>query len=107
MKVNSDGSVQTHLIVERPETLDMFLRDQRGLERALENAGLKPDSENMQFSLKQDGNRDFASGRDQSGGQAPEQGSIGSGGSEDADPVLEEVVRLTLARQRGGLDMKV
>lgn len=107
MKVNSDGSVQTHLIVDRPETLDMFLRDQRGLERALENAGLTPDSENMQFSLKQDGNGDFASGQDQSGGPAAEQGGNGAGVAEDSDQMAEDVVRLTLARQRGGLDMKV
>ncbi|MHA7776954.1 flagellar hook-length control protein FliK [Roseibium sp. M-1] len=107
MKVNSDGSVHTHLIVDRPETLDMFLRDQRGLERALENAGLTADSENMQFSLKQDGNRDFASGNDQSGVQAAGQGGSGPGEADEADPVAEDIVRLTLARQRGGLDMKV
>ena len=107
MKVKSDGSVQTHLIVDRPETLDMFLRDQRGLERALENAGLTPDSANMQFSLKQDGNRDFASGQDGAGGTAAEQGGSGAGGAEDSDPMAEDIVRLTLARQRGGLDMKV
>ena len=107
MKVKSDGSVQTHLIVDRPETLDMFLRDQRGLERALENAGLTPDTANMQFSLKQDGSRDFASGQHQSGGSAAEQGGSGAEVAEDRDPMAEDIVRLTLARQRGGLDMKV
>ncbi|MCV0423914.1 MAG: flagellar hook-length control protein FliK [Roseibium sp.] len=107
MKVGADGSVQAHLIVERPETLDMFLRDQRGLERALEAAGLNTDSGNLQFSLKQDGGREFASGdgqSDQFGGQSDERdGSEGAG----SDPHEEEIVRLTLAAQRGGLDVKI
>ncbi|MFC6657520.1 flagellar hook-length control protein FliK [Roseibium salinum] len=106
MKVSSDGSVHAHLIVERPETLDMFMRDQRGLERALEAAGLNADPDNLQFSLRQDSGRQFGSGGDQ-----PEQGLAGGpDGAEagaEADPVLEEIVRMTLAQQRGGLDMKV
>ena len=107
MKVAADGSVQAHLIVERPETLDMFLRDQRGLERALEAAGLNTDSGNLQFSLKQDGGGEFASSDDQAdqfGGQSGEQDGSGAAQS---DPRDEEVVRLSLAAQRGGLDVKI
>ncbi|MEM9632038.1 MAG: flagellar hook-length control protein FliK, partial [Pseudomonadota bacterium] len=107
MKVASDGSVQAHLIVERPETLDMFLRDQRGLERALEAAGLNANSNDLQFSLKQEGGGEFASGEgasDQSSGEARTEGD--SDGVE-GDPVDEDIIRLTLAEQRGGLDLKV
>nr|WP_282449578.1 flagellar hook-length control protein FliK [Roseibium sp. CAU 1639] len=106
MRVGADGSVQAHLIVDRPETLDMFLRDQRGLERALEAAGLNPDSDNLQFSLKQDGGQQFASDQGD-GGQQSGFGDNGSEGSGDADPDITERVRLMLAEQRGGLDMKV
>lgn len=106
MRVGADGSVQAHLIVDRPETLDMFLRDQRGLERALEAAGLTPDSGNMQFSLKQDGGQDFASDRDD-GGQQQGLGDTGSEAAGEAEPDLTDRVRLMLAEQRGGLDMKV
>lgn len=56
LKVGSDGEVRAHLIVERSETLDMMMRDQRGLERALENAGLKTDGSGLQFSLRDQGN---------------------------------------------------
>ncbi|MES0880791.1 flagellar hook-length control protein FliK [Roseibium sp. SCP14] len=107
MKVASDGSVQAHLIVERPETLDMFLRDQRGLERALEAAGLNTSSSDLQFSLKQEGGGDFASGegaQDQSSGDARGEGNADA---MEGDPVDEDIVRLTLAEQRGGLDFKV
>ncbi|KZM49585.1 hypothetical protein OA90_14010 [Labrenzia sp. OB1] len=107
MKVSSDGSVHAHLIVDRPETLDMFLRDQRGLEKALEAAGLNPDSENMQFSLKQDGGREFASGDDRQD-QGPEGGQEQAvGTAAEIDPMVEEIVRMTLAEQRGGLDLKI
>ncbi|WP_306141468.1 flagellar hook-length control protein FliK [Roseibium sp. MMSF_3412] len=107
MRVGADGGVHAHLIVERPETLDMFLRDQRGLERALEAAGLNADSENLQFSLKQDGGRGFASGDGQ--GEQAAHLSEGAGGSEseDLDPETEEIIRLTLAESRGGLDVKI
>ncbi len=106
MKVSHDGKVQAHLRVDRPETLDMFLRDQRGLERALEAAGLNPDSDNLQFSLRQDGGQQFGS---EQGGDGHQPASNGGGGtvSAEADPMLEDIVRMTIAEQRGGLDMKV
>jgi len=107
MRVGADGGVHAHLVVERPETLDMFLRDQRGLERALEAAGLNADSENLQFSLKQDGGRGFASGDGQ--GEPAAHLAEGAGGSEseDLDAETEEIIRLTLAESRGGLDVKI
>ncbi|WP_422377760.1 flagellar hook-length control protein FliK [Roseibium sp.] len=106
MRVAADGSVQAHLIVERPETLDMFLRDQRGLERALEAAGLNPDSDNLQFSLKQDGGQDMAGDQEnRNGSGSADEGSADGAG--DADPEVSDRVRLMLAEQRGGLDMKV
>lgn len=103
MRVGADGGVHAHLIVERPETLDMFLRDQRGLERALEAAGLNADSENLQFSLKQDGSRDFASDDGQS-----DQSAETDQGQKEAEPEdTEDIVRMTLASRPGGLDLKI
>ncbi len=56
LKINDDGKVQAHLVVERRDTLDMLMRDQRGMERALENAGLKTNADGgLQFSLKDQG----------------------------------------------------
>ena len=106
MKVSHDGKVQAHLRVDRPETLDMFLRDQRGLERALEAAGLNPDSDNLQFSLRQDGGQQFGSQQGE-GGHQPASNGGGGTVSAEADPMLEDIVRMTIAEQRGGLDMKV
>ena len=43
------------LVVERSETLDFLARDARTLERALQDAGVKADAGQMEFSLGQDG----------------------------------------------------
>jgi flagellar hook-length control protein FliK len=111
MKVAADGSVQAHLIVERPETLDMFLRDQRGLERALEAAGLNTNSNDLQFSLKQGPGQQFAS-QDEQGQQNGQSGTANTeadgGGDASADEAMEgQLLRMTLAEQRGGLDVRI
>jgi len=54
LKISDDGIARAHLIVERSETLDLFLRDQRSLERSLEQAGVKTDGSSLQFSLEGD-----------------------------------------------------
>ena len=55
LDVSHDGSVASRLSVERPETLDMLLRDAKALERALNDAGLKTDEGSLRFSLKGEG----------------------------------------------------
>ncbi|WP_008197197.1 flagellar hook-length control protein FliK [Roseibium alexandrii] len=111
MKVAADGSVQAHLIVERPETLDMFLRDQRGLERALEAAGLNTNSGDLQFSLKQESGQQLASqdDRGQQNGQSGTANAEADGsGDASADEAMDgQLLRMTLAEQRGGLDVRI
>ncbi len=51
--VDAAGNVNARLTVERTETLDLFQRDQRSLERALAQAGLDSSKTNLEFSLKQ------------------------------------------------------
>ena len=81
LKVAHDGRVHAHLIVDRPETLDMFMRDQRGLERALQNAGLDTNADNLSFSLNDNGSQQ--SGFSWGNG---EQGDTGDA----AGPVVED-----------------
>ena len=47
----SDGSVQGTVVASNPTTLDLLLKDVRGLERALQDAGLSADPGSLQFSL--------------------------------------------------------
>jgi flagellar hook-length control protein FliK len=52
LEVARDGAVTASIIVERPETLELLKGDARSLERALANAGLDPDSDNLSFNLR-------------------------------------------------------
>jgi flagellar hook-length control protein FliK len=54
LEIDHKGNTSTKLIVERAETLDMLQRDARGLEKALQSAGLKTDAGGLEFSLRQD-----------------------------------------------------
>lgn len=87
MHVDATGTVNAKLTVERSETLDMFQRDQRSLEKALGQAGLDGAKTNLEFSLKQN---PFAG---MMGGDQRPSGGYGSGAGyaspadEDASPV--------------------
>ena len=60
LNVNSQGHAQAVLAVEKPQTLDLLLRDAPTLERALKDAGLELGG-NLSFSLKEEGRQGFAS----------------------------------------------
>ena len=53
-----DAKLNARLIVEKAETLDLMQRDQRGLEKALHQAGLDSSKTNLEFSLKQNNGGD-------------------------------------------------
>jgi chemotaxis protein MotD len=52
LDVDNKGNVITHMVADRTDTLDMLRRDSAGLERALQDAGLKTSDNGMQFSLR-------------------------------------------------------
>lgn len=58
LSVGRDGTVKARVQAERSETLDLLQRDARGLERALEAAGLKAEAGGLSFSLKDGGRQD-------------------------------------------------
>ena len=60
LDVDRNGHVTSRLIADRQDTLDLLRRDSAGLERALQDAGLKTSDNGLQFSL-----RDQASGQQQ------------------------------------------
>ena len=53
LDIDKSGQVTARLTVEKAETLDLMQRDQRGLEKALQQAGLDSSKTNLEFSLKQ------------------------------------------------------
>jgi flagellar hook-length control protein FliK len=55
LRISRDGTVTTHLVVEKSETLDLLQRDARALERALQDTGLDAGDGGLSFSLKEHG----------------------------------------------------
>jgi flagellar hook-length control protein FliK len=104
LEIDNKGNTTTKLIVERSETLDMLQRDARGLEKALQNAGLKLDAGGMQFSLQQDTQA-------QQGHQshAPEMRGRPDLAEADAEIMTEiSAGNASLAAQiRGGVDIRI
>lgn len=112
MRVKAGGEVEAHLIVDKSETLDMFMRDQKGLERALEQIGLKAEQGGLQFSLRDEGSgRQFAfsgdgqgNGSGQSGRQEQQQGQDGQAAERG---ISERVVQLYRQNGRSGVDIRI
>ncbi len=102
LDVDRDGNVVTHMIADRPDTLDMLRKDTAGLERALQDAGLKTSDNSLQFSLRD---------------QQTNQQQSNNGGSNSAHIVVEDeqanvnepAIRNYAAYrgQAGGLDIRV
>lgn len=102
LDVDRDGNVVTHMIADRPDTLDMLRKDTAGLERALQDAGLKTSDNSLQFSLRD---------------QQTNQQQSNNGGSNNARIVVEDEQAMTnepairnyaaYRGQTGGLDIRV
>jgi flagellar hook-length control protein FliK len=55
LDIDGSGQVTSRLVVERADTLEHLRRDAAGLERALQDAGLKTGENGLQFSLRDQG----------------------------------------------------
>ncbi len=67
MHKGADGQTQISFLVDKAETLDSLARDARGLERMLQDAGVKADAGSMQFNLRQQPSPDTQGDGNQNG----------------------------------------
>ena len=104
LDVDKSGEVSTRLTVDRPETLQLLQNDARGLERALQSAGLKTEDGSLQFSLRQQ-SPDGSAGQQAQGGTDPRSGTVYVEDDEPASAGLEQYQRA--ASLRGGVDIRV
>lgn len=101
MEVGFDGRVQAVISADRPDTLALLQRDARGLEQALQNAGLQADGDSLSFNLR-DGGNSPRDGGSQPGGNGPSAAANSTGNSTaDMPPPPARTVRL------GGVDLSV
>lgn len=52
LSVDRQGQITSHVIADRSDTLDLLRRDASGLQRSLQDAGLKMSGNGLQFSLR-------------------------------------------------------
>jgi hypothetical protein len=53
IEIAGDGRTLVHVAADRSDTLDLLQRDARDLARSLQDAGLRADAGNLQFSLRE------------------------------------------------------
>lgn len=106
LKIRDGGLVQATIVADRSDTLDMLARDQRDLERALQQAGIDTNSGNLDFNLKE--------GReDPEGENADDQGSsenetdFAAAAEQAASESNESVINQYEVPNPGGLDIKI
>ncbi|QUS55053.1 flagellar hook-length control protein FliK [Pseudovibrio brasiliensis] len=107
IEFGKDGRVRAHLIAERPETLELLQKDQRGLEKALQEAGIDADKSSLRFSLghREGGSQDA----NQQDGRDPLVAQL-DGSSDDADLPDDTYLapnKVINSSRAGGVDISV
>ena len=103
METNDQGLTRALIVVERPETLDLLQRDARGLEKALQESGLKTDSGSLSFSLHQD--KQHSASHDQNGDQSGQPSQQDRQDQTDSDTPEQQIARGP--RHDGDLDISI
>ena len=99
IEVAGDGRTLVHVAADRSDTLDLLQRDARDLARALQDAGLRADAGNLQFSLREQ----TAEHRER---RAQGAGTDGVGAVDTASPESEPVPAWTPTVQPGRVDIR-
>ena len=104
LELSHDGRITAVVTAEKAETLDLLQRDARGLERALQEAGLRTNSDSLNFNLR-------GEGRD--GGQETSDHAAPGDGIQVAIETLDDIHTAQLAGYAnaraalGGVDIRV
>jgi flagellar hook-length control protein FliK len=105
LEIDEDGGVKAHLTVDKVETLALLQRDSRNLERAFEQAGLKPTDGSVDLSLRDPGQ---GQGRQESGGEQRREGARGPDRPRDeVEAIVAEVQPRRLWRGTAGIDVRI
>jgi flagellar hook-length control protein FliK len=99
LEVATDGKVHATVTVDKQDTLTMLQNDSRGLEQALNDAGLRTDANSLQFNLRGDGNNNAPTGSTADYGT--QAATTANDDSLDTTPIFDYA---RAASQRGGVD---
>ncbi|WP_299565354.1 flagellar hook-length control protein FliK [Enterovirga sp.] len=108
LDIAEDGQVSARLLVDRPETLAWLQRDASQLERALEQAGLRPQEGGISLTLRDSG-ADQNSGRNAQAEPGPDRRMPGDPGGDDGRGAPDKAAPARpLSWNRGsGLDLRI
>src|SRR5262249_7641119 len=105
LEMSEDQKVRVTVTADNKETLALLQGDHKTLERALNDAGLRTDTNNLQFNLRSEADPRTA---DQNGGQGRgTHGANGSAQSADASSADQDYIGFdyaAAAQARGGVD---
>jgi flagellar hook-length control protein FliK len=105
LEVSDKGEVSARLVVDRVETLHMLQRDSRTLERAFEQAGLKPSDAGVDISLRDPADQSgFRQNRQQD--DAPRRTPTATETGEDIVAPAQPIQTRRLVRL-GGVDLSI
>jgi flagellar hook-length control protein FliK len=107
MEIARDGQLLATVIAERPETLELLQRDVRGLEKALQDGGLKTDMQSFNFSLKEHANQNAATGHDQAKGPNGKSDQNGSAAEDPYSAASQAAAYGQNVATNGGVDIRI
>ena len=70
LDLDRDGRITSHIVADRPATLELLRNDAATLQRALDDAGLKTANNSLQFSLRDQNTSSNSSSTDERGKRA-------------------------------------
>ncbi len=107
LSISDEGEINARLVVDRVETLHLLQRDARTLERAFEQAGLKPSDGGVEITLRDTSYQPgFRQNRQQQ--EAPQRDGVGAGASDgETAAVSTEPASTRRLVRLGGVDLSI
>jgi flagellar hook-length control protein FliK len=106
LEMNSEGKVSAAVTADNPDTLNLLQREAKGLERALQDAGLRADANDLEFNLRSEDQPQLAEKGDERQGQrgAAQANAHFTDAELEADDMYDYALAASL---RGGVDTYV
>ncbi|MGX1786654.1 flagellar hook-length control protein FliK [Bosea sp. NPDC055332] len=107
LEISDKGEVSAKLTVDRVETLHMLQRDARTLERAFEQAGLKPSEGGIDMSLRDSSDQQAGARQQRQDDETPRGRRAWVQASDDSALVTEVASLPRNASRLGGVDLSI
>lgn len=107
LEISDKGEVSAKLTVDRVETLHMLQRDARTLERAFEQAGLKPSEGGIDMSLRDSGDQQAGARQQRQDDETPRGRRAWVQATDDSALVTEVASLPRNAGRLGGVDLSI